>query len=95
MTRSLRVLIMTRKNESITLSLSETDKQILEQLAIKHNCMWGKKPNISKLIQQIVMGRLKIVAESDKDLKAQSLWMSADVQQFYKLLKEQEQSCLH
>jgi hypothetical protein len=46
---------MTRKSESITLSVTEEDKAELENIALEFGCTWGeKKPNISKLIKQIV-----------------------------------------
>ena len=77
------------RNVSITLSLSADDKASLEALAAKHGCMWGKTPNISRLIQQIAIGQLKIVAESDKVLEAQTLLKSATVKRLYELLEEQ------
>ena len=89
MARSLRASTMGRKEESVTLSLTTSDKQALEALAIKHKCLWGKNPNISRLIQQIAIGRLKIVPESDKILESQALLRSADVKRLFELLKEQ------
>jgi hypothetical protein len=80
---------MGRKEESITLSLSSEDKARLESLAIKHRCLWGKNPNISKLIQQIAIGKLKIAAESDKIRETQALLRSSDVKRLYELLKDQ------
>jgi len=80
---------MGRKDASVTLSITLSDKEALESLARKHGCMWGKNPNISRLIQQIAIGRLKIVAESDKILETQALLKSADVKRLYELLKTQ------
>jgi len=80
---------MGRKEESVTLSLTQSDKESLEQLAIKHNCLWGKNPNVSRLIQQIAVGRLKVVAENDKILETQALLKSDHVKRLYELLKEQ------
>ena len=80
---------MGRKDESITLSLTADDKASLEALAAKHGCMWGKTPNISRLIQQIAIGQLKIIAESDKTLEAQTLLKSATVKRLFELLEEQ------
>ena len=79
---------MGRKEESITLSLTSDDKASLEALAVKHGCLWGKNPNISKLIQQIAIGQLKVVAESDKVLETQALLKSSDVKRLYELLEE-------
>ena len=80
---------MGRKNESVSLSLSADEKASLEALAAKHGCMWGKTPNISRLIQQIAIGQLKIVAESDKTLEVQTLLKSTTVKRLYELLEEQ------
>ena len=81
--------IMGRKDESVTLSLTADDKASLEALAAKHGCMWGKTPNISRLIQQIAIGQLRIVAESDKTLEAQALLKTPTVKSLYELLEEQ------
>ena len=80
---------MGRKDESVTLSITADDKTSLEALAIKHGCTWGKKPNISKLIQQIAIGQLKVVAETDKILETKTLLKSPAVVRLYELLKEQ------
>ena len=54
---------MTRKGESITLSLSPEEKATLEQIALDFGQTWGDKetPNISKLLRAVVSGDLKIV----------------------------------
>jgi predicted DNA-binding transcriptional regulator YafY len=44
---------MTRKGQSITLSISARDKAKLEELALELGMMWGEKPNISKLVETI------------------------------------------
>ena len=80
---------MGRKDESVTLSLTADDKASLEALAAKHGCSWGKKPNISLLVQQIAIGQLKVVAETDKILETQTLLKSPAVVRLYKLLEEQ------
>jgi hypothetical protein len=51
---------MTRKGRAITLSLSAADKQSLENLALKFGHLWGDKPNISKLVQEIARRNLAI-----------------------------------
>jgi predicted DNA-binding transcriptional regulator YafY len=44
---------MSRKNQTITLSLKERDKAQLEELARELGIMWGDRPNISKLVEAI------------------------------------------
>ncbi|MFN5836347.1 MAG: WYL domain-containing protein, partial [Pseudanabaena sp.] len=39
---------MSRKGESITLSIKERDKANLEAIAIELGMTWGDRPNISK-----------------------------------------------
>ncbi|MFO0099619.1 MAG: hypothetical protein ACK52E_16365 [Aphanizomenon sp.] len=59
---------MSRKSESITLSVNEEDKVQLESIALQFDCTWGDKPNISKLIKQIANGEL-LLSKSDKPAK--------------------------
>lgn len=56
---------MSRKGQSITLSVPEQDKTRLEQLAIKFGYIWGKKANISKLVTAIARHHLRIVVNDD------------------------------
>lgn len=56
---------MTRKGRSITLSVSERDKAQLEELALEWGKTWGDRPNMSKLIEAIARGELKIAANND------------------------------
>ena len=51
--QNTRTLIMSRKGQSITLSVSERDKAALEAIALEFGMMWGDDPNISKLIKNI------------------------------------------
>jgi hypothetical protein len=51
---------MTRKGESITLSLSPEQKERLEQIALHYGQTWGEDPNISKLMRAIADGELKV-----------------------------------
>jgi Peptidase family M23 len=44
---------MTRKGESLTLSISPGTREMLEQLAVEHNCLWGNKPNVSAFVEAI------------------------------------------
>lgn len=56
---------MSRKGQSITLSLQEREKQQLEQLALELGCLWGDRPNISKLIKDIAQNKLRIAPNHD------------------------------
>jgi hypothetical protein len=56
---------MGRKGQSITLSLSEREKHQLEQLALELGCLWGDRPNISKLIKAIAQNQLRIAPNHD------------------------------
>ena len=51
---------MSRKGETITLSLDASDKAALMQIAAAFGCHWGDKPNISELVKAIAQGRLKV-----------------------------------
>jgi hypothetical protein len=52
---------MTKKNQSITLSISEQDKVQLEKIAEELGCTWGPdRPNISKLLKRIARKELLI-----------------------------------
>ncbi|MFM7906347.1 MAG: WYL domain-containing protein, partial [Microcystis sp.] len=56
---------MSRIGQSITLSVSEKEKQALEILASEFGLFWGDKPNISKLIKEIARNKLKIAPNHD------------------------------
>ncbi|MBC1235843.1 YafY family protein [Nostoc sp. 2RC] len=56
---------MSRKGQSITLSLREQDKTELENLALEFGMMWGDRPNISKLIEAIARHHLIIGKNHD------------------------------
>ncbi|MDY6805991.1 MAG: WYL domain-containing protein [Cyanobacteriota bacterium] len=56
---------MSRKGRSITLSVSERDKAKLEKLALEWGKIWGDRPNMSKLIEAIARGELKIAPNHD------------------------------
>ena len=51
---------MSRKGQSITLSLSEREKAELEVLALDLGMTWGERPNISKLVKAIARRQLLI-----------------------------------
>ncbi|MDJ0648462.1 MAG: WYL domain-containing protein [Xenococcaceae cyanobacterium MO_188.B19] len=56
---------MGRKGESITLSLKDYEKQVLEELAREYGMMWGDRPNISKLFKAIANKQILIAANHD------------------------------
>lgn len=65
---------MTRKGESITLSVKEAEKLALEMLADDLGYTWGDRPNISKLIAAIAKKELRIAINHDwTDIQIQSL----------------------
>jgi WYL domain len=56
---------MSRKGQSITLSISEQDKAQLEALASEFGMTWGDRPNISKLVEAIARKQLTIAPNHD------------------------------
>ena len=56
---------MTKKNESITLSVCEADSKALEAIAIAHGCTYGSKANVSELFRRIAQGKLRVIAASE------------------------------
>ncbi|AFZ33065.1 hypothetical protein Glo7428_4629 [Gloeocapsa sp. PCC 7428] len=56
---------MSRKGQSITLSISERDKAQLETIARELGMLWGDRPNISKLVEAIARRQLLIASNSN------------------------------
>lgn len=56
---------MSRKGQSITLSVSERDKAELEAIARELGMLWGNRPNISKLVEAIARRQLLIAPNND------------------------------
>lgn len=56
---------MSRKGQSITLSVSESDKTQLEAIALQFGMKWGDDPNISKLIKAIAQHKLIVSKNND------------------------------
>lgn len=51
---------MSRKQESVTLSISTEDKAKLEAKALEFGCLWGEDPNISKFMKLIANDELLV-----------------------------------
>lgn len=56
---------MTRKGQSITLSINERDKAELERIAAEQGMLWGDRPNISRLVEAIARRELIISRNND------------------------------
>ncbi|NJM99230.1 MAG: WYL domain-containing protein [Phormidesmis sp. RL_2_1] len=56
---------MGRKGRSVTLSLSDKDKERLEAIALHYDMTWGDRANISKLIEAIARQKLKLAPNHD------------------------------
>lgn len=56
---------MSRKGQSITLSISDRDKAQLESLALELGMTWGDRANISKLVEAIARRQLTIAPNHD------------------------------
>ena len=56
---------MSRKGQSITLSISDRDKTELEAIAHELGMMWGDRPNISKLVEAIARRKLLVFPNND------------------------------
>lgn len=60
---------MGRRGQSITLSISDRDKDLLEALALEYAMTWGDRPNISKLVEAIARRELRIAPNHDWPLE--------------------------
>ena len=60
---------MGRRGQSVTLSISDRDKALLEALALEYGMTWGERPNISKLVEAIARKDLKIAPNHDWSLE--------------------------
>ena len=56
---------MTRKGKSLTISLSQSNREALERLALRFDCLWGDEPSISALIAAIAEGEIELVKTLD------------------------------
>jgi predicted DNA-binding transcriptional regulator YafY len=56
---------VSRKGESITLSIKERDKANLEAIASELGMTWGDRPNISKLVEAIARKQIQISKNND------------------------------
>lgn len=56
---------MSRKGQSITLSISDRDKTQLEAIALELGMKWGERPNISKLVEAIARRQVLVFPNND------------------------------
>lgn len=56
---------MSRKGQSITLSISDRDKAQLEAIALELGIKWGERPNISKLVLAIARRQVLVFPNND------------------------------
>ena len=64
---------MSRKQESITLSLSLEHKAELENLSLEFGYLWGEKPNISGLLKAIADGEILLSKSGKPDKKERKM----------------------
>ncbi len=79
---------MSRKDESITLSVTAADLKALEALAVQYKCTWGAKANVSELVRQIAQGKLQITT-SNEDFELAKLLDRPEVKRAIELLAKQ------
>ncbi|MFW6367992.1 MAG: helix-turn-helix transcriptional regulator [Halothece sp.] len=56
---------MSRKGQSITLSVSRQEKEQLQAIAEAFHCKWGDRANISRLMSAIAQNKLQVLANTD------------------------------
>ena len=56
-----------KRREVVSLSLTQSDLEGLNKIALKFDCRWGEKPNVSELCRRLVDGRLKVVWGDEPD----------------------------
>ena len=56
---------MGRRGQSITLSISDKNKEQLEQIATEQGMLWGDRPNVSRLVEAIARRELLIGRNND------------------------------
>ena len=64
---------MSRKQESITLSLSLEHKAKLENIAVEFGYLWGDRPNISSLLKAIADGEILLSKSGKPDKKERKI----------------------
>ena len=68
---------MSRKGQSITLSISDEDKAQLEEIARELGMMRGERPNISGLVEAIARQQFLVAANIDwSETRISSLWQA-------------------
>lgn len=64
---------VSKKQESITLSLSLEHKASLEQLSVEFGYLWGDRPNISSLLKAIADGEILLSKSGKPDKKERKI----------------------
>lgn len=64
---------MTRKQESITLSITTEQRTELEKIALNLGFTWGDKPNISGLVKAIATHQLTVSEKSHSQEMAEAI----------------------
>ena len=49
---------MTKRSDSLTVTCKPETKLLLDELALKFDCLWGESPNLSLLIERIADGTI-------------------------------------
>jgi predicted DNA-binding transcriptional regulator YafY len=71
---------MSRKQQSITLSINQSDKVTLLEIAYDLGMLWGDKPNISRLVEAIAHNELVVAANHDwQESRIQALLQAANM----------------
>jgi hypothetical protein len=64
---------MSRKRETITLSLSDADNEALQAIAVETGCTWGSGASISEMMRRIARKELAILEASEHGKTLQSI----------------------
>jgi predicted DNA-binding transcriptional regulator YafY len=70
---------MGRRGQSVTLSISDSDKAQLEQIALEQGMTWGDRPNLSRLVEAIARRELLIGRNND--------WSEAQIRALYQAVQ--------
>jgi len=69
---------MGRRGQSVTLSISDSDKEQLEAIALEQGMTWGDRPNISRLVEAIARRELLLGRNNDwSEARIRAVWQAA------------------